>query len=135
MGRYSSVLLFVAMTECAGKFSQRTPTNTASLKSRYLRQLHSRGSLIPLVGPIRRFDGLRRTGSFTREGLYHLKEGKLSRLVGVARRFDGDRVLRNIAFGSLSAARDGAIALTGTRGARDGGKGSAGESGGTILET
>jgi len=32
MGRYSSVLLFVAMTECAGEFSQRTLTNTASLK-------------------------------------------------------------------------------------------------------
>jgi len=43
------------------------------------------------------------------EGLYHLKEGKLSCLVSSGAKLDGDRVLRNIAFGSFSAARDGAI--------------------------
>jgi len=47
------------------------------------------------------------------EGLYLLKEGKLSCLVRVGANVDGDRVLKNIAFGSLSAARGGTVALVG----------------------
>jgi hypothetical protein len=46
------------------------------------------------------------------DGLYHLKDGKLSCLVRVGAKLDGNRVLRNIGFGSFSAAR-GEVAFTG----------------------
>jgi hypothetical protein len=48
-----------------------------------------------------------------REGLYHLKNGKLSCLVRVGAKLDGNHVLRNIGFGSFSAARGEAVAFTG----------------------
>jgi hypothetical protein len=47
------------------------------------------------------------------EGIYHLKNGRLSCLVRVGANLEGNNVLRNIAFGSFSAAHGGAIGFTG----------------------
>ena len=47
------------------------------------------------------------------DGLYHLKNSQLSCLVRVGAKLDGNRVLRNIGFGSFSAASGEAVAFTG----------------------
>jgi hypothetical protein len=47
------------------------------------------------------------------DGLYRLKNGKLSCLVGAGADVAGDRVLRNVAFGSFAAGREGTVAFTG----------------------
>ena len=47
------------------------------------------------------------------DGLYHLKNSQLSCLVRVGTKLDGNHVLRNIGFGSFSAAGGEAVAFTG----------------------
>jgi hypothetical protein len=47
------------------------------------------------------------------DGLYRLKDGKLSCLVRVGANLADGHVLRNVGFGSFSAARDGPVAFTG----------------------
>jgi hypothetical protein len=47
------------------------------------------------------------------EGLYHLKNGKLSCLARAGTELDGNHVLRNIGFGSFSAVRGETVAFTG----------------------
>jgi hypothetical protein len=47
------------------------------------------------------------------EGLYQLKNSKVSCLVRVGTELDGNHVIRNIGFGSFSAASGGAVAFTG----------------------
>ena len=47
------------------------------------------------------------------EGLYHLKDSKLTCLVRVGSKLDGNHVLQNIGFGSVSAVRGEAVAFTG----------------------
>ena len=47
------------------------------------------------------------------DGIYHLKDRKLSCLVTVGAKLDGNHVLQNIGFGTFSAARGEAVAFTG----------------------